>query len=1056
MSMPTLNSITDYIDYYYSKLLSTYKSNNFKLVKTGFVGYILNVLGNTQYDIKQYYDSLYNEAFPVTSLDDTNLEYHSELYGMTRSLATPSTVTDGVFKINLDALPSINSNLISRVITFGASTAVVGDTLSVGITAFNNSYTCDALYNLKAKIINGSIVAYDAEILSPTGQKNIGISTQDPKVAIINTTQIYRKIISRTIPYYKPTTFYNIPITLKAGEMLAGISAIISDSNTGLVETYSVDINKTKYDGASKVVFYSIKSNNTINIQLGSGTIGKYIQSNSTLELTLDITAGESGNISTYDSNNMIMATSYPFASSAYVIDTYSSLTNPITTIVSLKSLLTPVINTSIGGVDILTGDKLRSSLETYIQSYDHLISELDYNNYLKSVYDEYYVSFKKTLLSSNTIYAYLPLYDKYKKPYKLTTISTSLKDFETIVYTQPVTNVSVVYHPTVTINSVNMVSPFYYKYDTLFRSYYGYYLSPNHTFNYTSIKAVDANNKAIITNLPYIQLNLKYHHNNISPFTIISISSYEDLTQYVTAPSSITIQLTTPAITLQTNTVLHIPNSGLTKTTITTILSSSITSTDVTIPLSNISILANSGTILIDSEQITYTGKDLVNNTITGCTRGVNATTAATHLTSATVYELTTSLTTAEFILGVIATSLTSNITTTDTTIPVSDTSYFPTTGIFYIDNEEISYTGKTLTSFTGCTRGSNSTTATTHNSSVGVYEKTTTTNAVANPALYFGILDSDTTATITLYNSTTTNTYTFSFSLSQLYSLSGNLFIKEFVNDLSPNTALTSAITNTDTTIPVISTTGWPTSGYAKISQEYLYYSSVTATSLTGVIRGIYNTTASSALASVVITPISISEVDVPYIEKSSYDTDSLFIDTQITTNILSLNIPSNRSLSDDIQLRFLNTFSVPSSDMKTIVYNGSSYTFDLLFPLKIKVELLLNNSILVSTGADLNSDLFTLKQTIANELLSKYTGVKIRISDATIIVLCKKLSYVDDANVTFTDSNSVQIPSNEINVKPDLNILTAMTKPQRVNYTPPMWYWDVNNINITYTTQ
>lgn len=42
--------------------------------------------------------------------------------------------------------------------------------------------------------------------------------------------------------------------------------------------------------------------------------------------------------------------------------------------------------------------------------------------------------------------------------------------------------------------------------------------------------------------------------------------------------------------------------------------------------------------------------------------------------------------------------------------------TQFFGTTGTIQIDNEEITYTGKTYRSFTGCTRGANSTTATTH----------------------------------------------------------------------------------------------------------------------------------------------------------------------------------------------------------------------------------------------------------------------------------------------------------------------------------------------------
>ena len=48
----------------------------------------------------------------------------------------------------------------------------------------------------------------------------------------------------------------------------------------------------------------------------------------------------------------------------------------------------------------------------------------------------------------------------------------------------------------------------------------------------------------------------------------------------------------------------------------------------------------------------------------------------------------------------------LTADPGTGGTTLSVNDTTYFPTAGTLYIDNELISYTGKTTTSFTGCTR--------------------------------------------------------------------------------------------------------------------------------------------------------------------------------------------------------------------------------------------------------------------------------------------------------------------------------------------------------------
>lgn len=60
--------------------------------------------------------------------------------------------------------------------------------------------------------------------------------------------------------------------------------------------------------------------------------------------------------------------------------------------------------------------------------------------------------------------------------------------------------------------------------------------------------------------------------------------------------------------------------------------------------------------------------------------------------------------------------TTLSANITSFDTIIAVASTIGFPTSGTIKIDAEQITYTGVTSTTFTGCTRGANSTTPANH----------------------------------------------------------------------------------------------------------------------------------------------------------------------------------------------------------------------------------------------------------------------------------------------------------------------------------------------------
>lgn len=71
------------------------------------------------------------------------------------------------------------------------------------------------------------------------------------------------------------------------------------------------------------------------------------------------------------------------------------------------------------------------------------------------------------------------------------------------------------------------------------------------------------------------------------------------------------------------------------------TTLSEDITATDATLKLSDASLFSTTGTILVDSEQITYTGK--TGDSLTGCTRAANGTTAVSHNRGAMLGEIKT-----------------------------------------------------------------------------------------------------------------------------------------------------------------------------------------------------------------------------------------------------------------------------------------------------------------------------------------------------------------------------------------------------------------------------
>ena len=144
-------------------------------------------------------------------------------------------------------------------------------------------------------------------------------------------------------------------------------------------------------------------------------------------------------------------------------------------------------------------------------------------------------------------------------------------------------------------------------------------------------------------------------------------------------------------ASTALSGTLTTIAFTSLTSTITSSATTISVAYTAATSPL--VSFTAT-GSILIESEVISYTG--ITATSFTGCTRAASGTVAAAHTAATGVSQYTTGV-----------------------TINCTSASVFAASGTIYIGSEGISYSGKTGTSFTGCTRAANGTTPSAHASS-------------------------------------------------------------------------------------------------------------------------------------------------------------------------------------------------------------------------------------------------------------------------------------------------------------------------------------------------
>ena len=105
--MTYLNSLKtpeQFITYYHEQLKTDLDNYDIQLNKLGIIGYYLNILGWTQYDIKQYYNYLFNESFVATADQNENLYLHASIYNYVPTFAIPSTA-EGTFSFDFAEIP---------------------------------------------------------------------------------------------------------------------------------------------------------------------------------------------------------------------------------------------------------------------------------------------------------------------------------------------------------------------------------------------------------------------------------------------------------------------------------------------------------------------------------------------------------------------------------------------------------------------------------------------------------------------------------------------------------------------------------------------------------------------------------------------------------------------------------------------------------------------------------------------------------------------------------------------------------------------------------------
>ena len=186
--------------------------------------------------------------------------------------------------------------------------------------------------------------------------------------------------------------------------------------------------------------------------------------------------------------------------------------------------------------------------------------------------------------------------------------------------------------------------------------------------------------------------------------------------------------------------------------------------------------------------------------------------------------------------------------------TVTVDSTVGFESVGTITIGTENISYTGKTATTFTTCSRGADSTSPDDHLNDATVTRATKWYNITRSSGAYSSTADENWTSTIIGGVLVMTN----NFNKPQYWALSSGIPLSStLMQDLTnwPSlTLLDGAITGTGVPSPdevvVDSTEDFPTSGTFTVDSEDISYTGKAADKFTGIGRGENGTTAATHL--------------------------------------------------------------------------------------------------------------------------------------------------------------------------------------------------------------
>ena len=427
-----------------------------KLLNSGPLSALANLIANIGFDAKKYYEYIVKEFNVATASQLKSMLFHASVYSYDFNLALPSK-TDAYIKI--------------------PKTTVADDRkIKYTIPSFTNFALNDAVFRVEGEvdieITSDNLTATllrDNQILNLVFTVNTDSSGNQYYYVLVPSeyvVQVERLVDKFVAPKYRIGDNITYEISLPNNNQLYRMQVLVNPAtnpplNSSSLQNIPFDNIKNYYpnlvpyqlkyfkfnvDNLEKVVFASMSDFSNISFTLGNGIYGSKLNVNDEIFLIAEYCKGQGGNIPAGQSR-------------ISNIDYYEFNTANNTTITSSSvNLYIQTITPATGGLNASSINEIRLGILKKITERNSLITQLDFEKYFSDP-----VTGKLATVISRQIDTMSPLvtvYSVIRDPYDYHIINTTTMNMASDSCFDSTKNYCI--NPTVTVDSTyNMISPF-------------------------------------------------------------------------------------------------------------------------------------------------------------------------------------------------------------------------------------------------------------------------------------------------------------------------------------------------------------------------------------------------------------------------------------------------------------------------------------------------------------------------------------------------------------------------------------------------------------------